>query len=293
MEDVIDLGRLNEVKYLVSVLLFRGTKIILVLLLAWVFIRLMKVVSRRIVAMAQDDDPTTMSDREKNAETIAHVVNAVSKIFAVTISFFMILRELGFNITPLLTGAGIAGVAIGLGAQAIVRDFLAGFFILMENQIRVGDVIRTEGADGQVVRISLRTTHLRDADGILHIIPNGEIKTVRNMTYGWSRVRLDIGVPYEADLERALAVLRRVGEELRADPVHGKSILDAPEVLGVENFTESQVVVRVTARTQPQKQFEVAREYRRLIRAAFEREGIGAPYPRQVVIERRDEGRAR
>jgi small-conductance mechanosensitive channel len=284
--EAIDIPRLSETRYLLTLLGIRGFRILVIVLVAWVFIRLMKALSRRIVERAQEDDHATQSEREKRAETLAQVVKFASQIFAVTIGTFMVLRELGLNITPLLTGAGIAGVALGLGSQSMVRDFLNGFFILMENQFRVGDTIRVNGCEGLVEKITLRTTMIRDIEGTLHIIPNGEIKAVSNLTYGWSRVKLDVAVSYHSDLDRVLAVLREVGEGLSRDEAQRKLLLEAPQVLGVEHLGESALTVRLLVKTLPQGQAEVARELRRRVKEAFDRSGFEAPYPHRVIVSR-------
>jgi moderate conductance mechanosensitive channel len=279
----IDIPKLGETKYLITLVSIRGVKVLVIILVVYIFIRLMRMVSRKIIEYTQDDDHTTQSDREKRAETLAQILNASSRIFAITIGAFMVLRELDFNITPLLTGAGIAGVALGLGAQSIVRDYLNGFFVLMENQFRVGDVIRIDTHEGLVEKITLRTTMLRDVEGGLHIIPNGEIKSVRNLTYGWSQVRLDVGVSYDEEMDRVFSLLEQVGQAMSADPVFGGLLLETPRILGIESFDENQVTIRLLAKTLPQRQWEVARELRRRIRATFDDHGIAAPFPRRVV----------
>jgi small conductance mechanosensitive channel len=266
-----------------GMLVFRGLRILLIVLMVALFIRLMRTVSRKIVQYSQDEDHTTQSEREKRAETLAQIIGAASHIFGYTIGLFMILRELGLNIAPLLTGAGIAGVALGLGAQSIVRDFLSGFFILMENQYRVGDVVGVGEHEGLVEQITLRTTILRDVEGVVHIVPNGEIKSVRNLTYGWSRIKLDVGIAYETDLDRAMAVLAEIGAGMAADPVFGPKIMEPPQVLGVERLDDWQVVIRIIVKTLPRMQWEVAREYRRRIKDGFDARGIPIPFPRQVV----------
>ncbi len=283
----------DQAQYLVRLFLGRGARILITVVIVLAFIRLMKIVSRKIIDYSQDDDHTTPSEREKRAETLAQVLMLTSEVFAVTIGLFMVLRELGMNITPLLTGAGIAGVALGLGAQSIVKDFLNGFFILMENQFRVGDIIGVDGHEGTVEKITLRTTMLRDVEGVLHIIPHGEIKSVRNETYGWSQVKLDVGVGYREDVGRVLDVLRRVGATMKEDPAWTAVLIEAPEVLGIEDLGDSRMTVRLLAKTAPLKKWDAARELRRRVKEAFDAAGIETPYPRQVVINLTDDGRGR
>ncbi len=280
----LDVPAFPEAKTLLAEAAIRGARILITVILVLVFIRLMKIVSRKIVEYAQDDDHTTQSEREKRAATLAHLLRTSSNIFAVTIGCLMVLREFGLNILPLLTGAGIIGVALGFGSQSIIKDFLNGFFILMENSFRVGDLVTLGDHHGQVEKMTLRTTLLRDIEGVLHIVPNGEIKSIRNHTHGWSQVKLDIGVAYEADLEQVMQSLRETGESLHRDPRFGSMIIDPPEVLGIESFGDSQVIVRVIAKTRPEMQMDVAREFRKRIRESFRRLGIEAPYPHRVVI---------
>ncbi len=198
----------------------------------------------------------------------------------------MALREIGLDITPLLAGAGVAGLAIGFGAQSLIKDVIAGFFILMEDQFHVGDVIQAAGVSGQVERMSLRTTIVRDLQGTVHFIPNGEIKVASNLTKEWSRAVLEVGIDYQEDLDRTLHVLAEVGRELAADASFGPMVLEPPQVLGVESLGESQVTLRLLIKTLPSKQWDVARELRRRIKNRFDREKIALPYPHRVVITR-------
>jgi len=198
----------------------------------------------------------------------------------------MLFREIGMDITPLLAGAGVAGLAIGLGAQGLIKDILAGSFILMEDQFHVGDVIQAAGVSGQVEKMTLRVTTVRDLRGAVHFIPNGEIKVATNLTKEWSRAVLEVGVSYEEDVDRVSHVLAEIGQSLADDETFGKLVLEPPQVLGVEALADSQVTIRILAKTLPLKQWEVAREFRRRIKVRFDREGIQVPYPHRVVITR-------
>jgi small conductance mechanosensitive channel len=184
---------------------------------------------------------------------------------------------------------GIAGLAIGFGAQTLVKDFLTGFFILMENQYRVGDVVKIGDHSGLVEKIKLRTTVLRDLAGAVHIIPNGEVQSVNNMTYEWSRVVLDIGVAYKEDVDKVMAVLQDVGKKMRQDEHFGQIMLEDPQILGVDDFGDSQVTVKMLAKTCPLKQWEVARELRRRIKHAFDREAIEIPFPHRTLFMRKED----
>jgi moderate conductance mechanosensitive channel len=194
-----------------------------------------------------------------------------------------VLRELDVDITPVLTGAGIAGLAVGFGAQTLVRDVITGFFIIIEDQVRVGDVAMVNGIGGLVEQINLRTIVLRDFEGVVHVIPNGEIKTLANRTKDYSYYVIDLGVDYDADTDRVVALMRDVGNQLKADETFGPSILEPVEVLGVDDFKDSAVTLRMRVKTIPLKQWEVGRELRRRIKIALDREGIRIPSPRLDV----------
>jgi len=204
------------------------------------------------------------------------------------VASFMILKEVGVDIAPLLAGVGIAGLAIGFGAQTLVKDFLTGFFILMENQYRVGDVVKIGDHAGLVEKIKLRTTVLRDLEGIVHIIPNGEVQSVRNMTYEWSRVVLDIGVAYKEDVDKVIQVLKDVGKKMRQEEPYSQFMLEDPQILGVDNFGDSAVTIKMLAKTCPLKQWDVGREMKRRIKHAFDKEGIEIPFPQRTVYIRKE-----
>ncbi|MCI0417926.1 MAG: mechanosensitive ion channel family protein [Acidobacteria bacterium] len=249
-------------------------------------IRVVRSIADRLLKFVQDDDPLTTNQREQRAVTLAGIFKSVSKIVIVLVAGLTILGTIGINTAPLIAGAGVAGLAISFGAQNLIRDFISGFFILLENQYRVGDVIRAAGVSGQVEDMNLRITVLRDLEGVAHFIPNGEIKVVSNLAKEWSRAVVNVGVAYKEDLDRVVSVLNRVGQELSRDPVFGPGILEPPQVLGVENFGDSQITLRIVTKTRPLKQWETARELRKRIKAVFDQEGIEMPFPHRVVYSR-------
>lgn len=251
-----------------------GLKILVIVFGAFLLVRFLRAVVDRMVKLAKEGNAVLISEREKWAKTLAGILRAVGTITIVLIATMMVLRELGLDITPIVAGAGVAGLAIGFGAQSLIKDVIAGFFILLEDQFRVGDVIQAAGVSGLVEKMTLRITVIRDLHGTVHFIPNGEIKVVSNLTKEWSRAVLDIGVSYKEDIDRVAEVLRKVGSELQEDEQFGRLLLEPPEVLGVEAFGESKVKIKMVAKTLPQKQWEVARELRRRIKAAFDQEGI-------------------
>ncbi len=259
-------------------------RIVLIPIAAYVTTKLLRKVVRRLEKLADDGDPTTQSELEKRAETLGRILRQVIGVFVWGTAAMLVLSELGISIGPILAGAGIAGIAVGLGAQTLVKDVIGGFFILLENQFRVHDVIAVAGVSGAVEAINLRTTVLRDAEGRVHVIPNGAISVVTNFTREWSVAVLDVGVAYAEDLDRVYSVLRRVGGDLERDPVFGKKLLQRFEYPGIETFGESAVVVRMLVRTQPQERWNVAREMRSRVKKAFDESGIAIPFP-HVTIE--------
>jgi small-conductance mechanosensitive channel len=283
----------SEVLHLLSLLKMWAyahlPKIILIIIGAWIVTRATRLAGRKIIQYTEDDDPATKSEREKRAETLVLIVRNAIKVFIYVVASFMILKEIGVDIAPLLAGVGIAGLAIGFGAQTLVKDFLTGFFILMENQYRVGDVVKIGDHSGLVEKIKLRTTVLRDLQGVVHIIPNGEVQSVNNMTFEWSRVVLDIGVAYKEDVNKVISVLQDVGNNMRQDEYFGPMMLEDPQILGVDDFGDSQVTIKMLAKTCPLKQWEVARELRRRIKYAFDEQGIEIPFPHRTLFMRKED----
>ncbi len=260
-----------------------GLRIVLVLVGALVAVRLAVFITRRVEQAFQDNDPSTMNEREKQAATLGKVIRNITRILVWSVAVMMVLRELGIDIGPILAGIGIMGLAVGFGAQSLVKDFLAGMFVLIENQYNVGDVIEAAGAKGQVEKITLRATTLRDLEGNVHIIPNGTIAVVTNRTRQWSRFVLDIGVAYKENVDEVMGVLKEIGDELAADGEFSSMITAPLEVLGVQDFADSAVVIRVMFTTQPVKQWTVGREFRRRVKNTFDAKGIEIPFPHTTI----------
>ncbi|MFH1501776.1 MAG: mechanosensitive ion channel family protein [Candidatus Eisenbacteria bacterium] len=260
-----------------------GIRVLVILVGAFVVIKLLGFVTRRIERFFDDDDPTTMNEREKQAATLGKVMRNIIRVLVWGVAGMMVLKEIGLDIAPILAGVGIAGLAIGFGAQSVVKDFLAGMFVLVENQYNVGDVIKAAGVAGLVERITLRATTLRDLEGRVHIIPNGVIDVVTNMTKEWSRFVLDIGVAYKEDVDRVMRVLKEVGDELAEDAEFGRMITAPFEVLGVQDFADSAVVIRVSLTTIPIRQWTIGREYRRRVKNAFDAQNIEIPFPHTTI----------
>ena len=258
-------------------------RIVGILIGALVLVRVGRKLIARLVDLAEDDDKSTTSEVEKRARTLGRIANQILWVLVWGIAVTLILGELGLNLGPILAGAGIAGLAVGFGAQTLVKDIISGFFILFENQFRVNDVIETAGVSGLVEAINLRTTVLRDVQGRVHVIPNGSITVVSNYTREWSRALLDVGVAYKEDTDRCTEILKRVGKSLEDDPHFGELLEGAFEYPGVESFADSAVLIRMMVKTRPLEQWNVMRELRRRIKHAFDEEGIEIPFPHMTV----------
>ena len=256
----------------------------LILVLAWLVSRGLRSLIKRIEKIADDGDPNTVTELEKRAATISRILRQASFILVWSVTIMLVLAELGVDLKPILAGAGILGLAIGFGAQTLVKDVITGFFILLENQIRVGDVVTAAGMTGEVEAVNLRTTVLRDVDGKVHIIPNSAITVVTNATRDFSRALLDVGVSYREDTDRALMVMRQVGAELEKDPLFGKKLIGSFEYPGIQAFGESAIMLRMVGKTNPQDGPVVQRELRRRVKKAFDQAGIEIPYPHLRVL---------
>lgn len=259
-----------------------GIQIIIILLVALISSRIIHSVVNRLEKRFESTGPVP-SEMEKRAKTITGLLNTTITVTIYTAAAMMIITELGIAIGPLLAGAGIAGVAIGFGAQSLVKDVISGFFLLFENQIRVGDMVAVAGKTGLVEALNLRTTRLRDIEGNVHIIPNGVIDVATNCTKDWSRAPVEIGVAYKEDVDNVISVLEEVGESMRNDPVHQKSILEPMTILGLDSFGDSSVNIRMYFKVIPLKQWEISREFRKRVKRAFDEKGIEIPFPHRTL----------
>ena len=265
----------------------RMTRFLVILILALagsrIVDRLIRKLRHRIVTMVTKGAALGASDLEQRAATIGGILRNAAAVAIWAIAVMMALREIGFDAAPLLAGAGVAGLAIGFGAQNLVRDVISGLFMLLENQIRVGDVARINGVGGQVEEMNLRTTVLRSLDGTVHIFPNGAITQVSNMTREFSFYVFDMGVAYKEDTDRVVEVMQQVTEELRQDAAFAPLILEPLEVLGVDQFAASAVVIKARVKTKPIKQWAVGRELNRRFKKRFDELGIEIPFPHVTV----------
>ena len=218
--------------------------------------------------------------------TISRTFRRFVSVLIWTISVLVVLRELDVDITPILTGAGILGLAIGFGAQTLVKDIISGVFLIVEDQVRVGDVALVNGVGGSVEQINLRTIVMRDIDGTVHVIPNGEIRMLANRSKDFAYYVFDLGMDYDDDTDDAVQAVKDAAADLQADPVFGPSILEPLEVLGVDNFAASSVSLKFRIKTVPLKQWEVGRELRRRVKKVLDARGIKMPFPQmQVTIK--------
>jgi small conductance mechanosensitive channel len=260
-----------------SWLLTSGLHILLIALLALIALKTARVVSTRLIGMIarQKEDP----EFQKRTQTLGSIVRYVLITAVVAVAVMMILKEFGVEIGPLLAAVGIVGLAVGFGAQSLVKDVISGFFILLEDQIRVGDVIQVAGKGGLVERISLKTVMLRDLAGNVHYVPNGQIDVVTNMTKEYSRFVFDIGVAYREDVDEVIEVIKSVDEALRNDPEYKDDILEPLEVLGLDQFASSAVIIKARTTTKPIKQWRVGREFNRRLKKVFTERNIEIPFP--------------
>ena len=211
--------------------------------------------------------------------TLINVLWTITSGFLWFIVVLVVLGLLGVNIGPILAGVGVVGLAVGFGAQYLVRDLVSGFFLLLENQIRVGDVAIINGTNGMVEAVTFRTVVLRDQAGAVHVFPNGSIASLANTTMDWSACVIDVSVSYKEDPDRVMDLMRRVAEEMRAEARYDQVMLEPIEIFGVDNFTDSTVIIKARFKTRPLEHQVVGREYRRRLKKAFDAEGINRQRP--------------
>ncbi len=258
-----------------------GLRITLIVVLAYFVIKIFSMLVVRFEVLITQRSETDLDKMEiaQRMHTLAGLIRNTITVLVTSVAGLMILRELRVDIMPVLTGAGIAGLAVGFGAQNLVRDVIGGFFLILEDQVHVGDVAIANGTGGLVEAVNLRTIVLRDLSGTVHVIPNGTITQLANMTRGFSYYVIDVGVAYKEDTDVVTETLREIGAELAEDPIFKPSILGPLEILGVDAFQDSQVTIKIRIKTVPMKQWEVGRELRRRIKKTFDQRGIEIPFP--------------
>ena len=259
-------------------------RVLVVLVLAFVLIRLLRAVTRRLDRFSQHISSGERAHQMHQLRTLAGVINSVGAAVIFFLAAMQILPLLGLDIKPLLASAGIAGLAIGFGAQTLVKDVINGFFILLEDQYHLGDVVEIAGAKGTVEDMTLRRTALRDADGTLHFIPNSEIKVVSNLTRDWTQISMHIAVDYKEQSDRVIKVLREAAVEVRNDARFAETIVAEPEVPGIERVSGNEVVYLMLLKTRPGQHFAVSRELRRVIKDCFEKNNIKMAAPPRIAV---------
>jgi small conductance mechanosensitive channel len=270
------------VDILVQWCLSSGIRIAVIVIGAFVVLRIFRFLIRKSRDKFAGAEKLDIEGR-KRAETLSKILENTLRIVVLIAALLMVLKEVGIDIGPLLAGAGIVGLAVGFGAQTLVKDVISGFFILLENNMNVGDVVSIGGVSGLVESIKLRVTVLRDLEGNFHVVPNGQIAVLTNMTKEWSRAVLDIGVAYKEDIDAVIEVLKEIGEGMRADAAFGPMILGPFEVLGLDSFGDSSVNIKVMLKTVPIQQWAVAREFRRRVKKVFDERGIEIPFPHRTI----------
>ncbi len=266
-------------------LLEHGTRILVIILISLIVYLIVRrlipravkaTVSRRMAGHPEEEI-------KKRSDTLSTVFVRTGVVVIILIALFMVLSEAGIDIMPALAGLGVVGLAVGLGAQSLIRDVIAGLFILMENHYGVGDWVNIAGIAGTVEEVGLRKTVLRDLDGTIHVVPNGEIRVSSNLTKEWARVNLNISVGYGEDLDRVFEVLNRVGREMAEDEYWGSLMINPPQVLRVDKLGDSGIEIKILGETKPVRQWEVMGELRRRIKKTFDEEGIEIPWPHTKV----------
>ncbi len=268
--------------YLVAWTRDRAPKLALILFLAFIFVRVLVMITRKVVSLSEKSQAHGTA-RAQQVRTVVGIIRSTGIFLIVFWTGMSALKDaFNINIEPLLASAGIAGLAIGFGAQTLVKDVINGFFILVENQYEVGNTVRVAGVSGTVEAITMRTTALRDSDGTLHIVPNSNIQIVSNMTRDWSQVSLHVAVDYSEDSERVVRILQEVAQDLGSDDEHKKDLVSAPVVHGIERMHGREVDYLVTVKVKPGSQHHISRDLRRRIKACFEKNKIKAGTPGQV-----------
>jgi small conductance mechanosensitive channel len=261
--------------------------LLVIIILAFLALKLTNIFLRRLKPLMihhmESGTDMELSELEKRIDTLMGILRSVIKIIVWLMIGMLILRKMGIDIAPIIAGAGIVGLAVGFGAQELVRDFISGFFMLLENQIREGDVAIINGTGGLVEHVGLRTVILRDLSGVVHVFQNGKINSLSNMTKEWSGMVLDIGVAYKEDTDKVVEVIKQVAEEMRQEPDFKMKILEPIEIFGVDQFADSAVIIKARFKTKPIEQWVVGREYRRRLKKAFDEQGIEIPFPHRTV----------
>ena len=267
-------------------LLTSGVRVAVIIVIMLILLKITSVITaklRRAIAGKEGD-----IEFEKRSSTLSGVVNWILRLVIVAVSIFMLLGEFGVSLGPVLAAAGVVGLAVGFGAQSLVQDFICGFFMLLEDQVRVGDVVQIGDKGGLVEKVNLRMVVLRDLAGSVHFIRNGKIDIVTNMTKDYSNYVFDIGVAYRENVDEVIKALKGIDEEMRQDPEYKDDILAALEVFGVDSFGDNAVVIKARIKTKPIQQWRIGREFNRRIKKKFDELNIEIPFPHQTIYFGKD-----
>lgn len=272
-------------------LLNQGVKIAIIIVLSFLIRRFIRIFIEKIIRRFVISDYFLMKEKEaekKRENTLIRIFTTSFDILIWIVAFLMILQEIGIATAPFLAAAGIAGLAFSFGGQYLIRDLISGFFIIIENQYRIGDVVCFNGNScGLVEDISIRMTTLRDLDGTVHHVPHGEIKKVSNLSKHYSRVNLNIKIAYNSDLEKVITVINNVGKELAEDPEWKEFILKPPQFLRIDDFADSAIIVKILGETKPIKQWDVTGELRKRLKIAFDKNNIEIPFSQRVIPQQK------
>ena len=275
----------NYMHSLYQWLLTSGLRVVFIFILMIVALKIARIIANRLFARfgKNKDD-----EFKKRADTLSSIIHPIFSIVIVIVAGIMIMGELGIEIGPIIAAAGILGLAVGFGAQHLVQDVISGFFILLEDQIRVGDVVQISGKGGLVEKINLRMIILRDLAGNVHYVRNGKIDIVTNMTKEYSRYVFEVGVAYREDVDEVIEVIKEVDESLRADPDYADDILEPIEILGLDQFADSAIVIKARTKTKPIKQWRIGREFNRRLKKKFDEKNIEIPFPHVTLYMGQD-----
>ena len=271
-------------------LMTSGLRVILIVILSLIALKVARFLSVRIFMLSRKERD---AEFQKRVDTLSSVIRYVLVIAILLVAAMMVMGELGIEIGPVLAAAGIVGLAVGFGAQSLVQDVISGFFILLEDQIRVGDVVQIGDKGGVVEKMTLRMVVLRDLAGNVHFVRNGQIQVVTNMTKEYGRYVFDIGVAYREDVDQVIEVVKEVDEELRSDPNFMSDILEPIEILGLDKFADSAVIIKARTKTKPIRQWAVGREFNKRLKKRFDEKNIEIPFPHMTLYVGQDkEGRS-
>ncbi len=278
LSDVLGLANLKELLLVSQTALH----IVLILGLAWVLLRVSEKAIRMLKAYLRSQADNNLEEL-KRIETLSRVFRYIASVIISVVAGMVVLSEMGVSIAPILATAGVLGIAVGFGAQSLIKDYFNGFFLLLENQVRQGDVVEVGGKGGLVEEVTLRYIKMRDYDGHVHFIPNGIITTVTNMSRGFAYAVIDVGVAYREDLDEVMDLMRQVGAAMREDAAFGAKMLETMEMAGVDRWDDSAVIIRCRFKVLPLEQWGIRREYLRRLKRAFDLHGVEIPYPHITV----------